>query len=117
VVVNDTQGARHDLVRRQVSVIAAIGAPAALAARAATAIASIVFETGGDPIKLGLVANLNRPGGNVTDATQLVQEVEPKLLELLHELLPSIRFVALLVNPTDPALAEASESAVLAARP
>jgi putative ABC transport system substrate-binding protein len=104
-----------DLVRRQVSVIAAIGTPAALAAKAATGIVPIVFETGGDPIKMGLVANLNRPGGNVTGATQLVQEVEPKLLELVHELLPSIRTVTLLVNPTDPANAEASKSAVSAA--
>ena len=104
-----------DLVRHQVSVIAATGSPAALAAMRATPIIPIVFETSGDPIKLGLVANLNRPGGNVTGVTQLVQEVEPKLLELLHELLPSIRIVALLVNPADPTLAEANRSAVLAA--
>ena len=103
-----------DLVRHQVTVIAATCAPAALAAKAATTV-PVVFETGGDPIKLDLVTNLNRPGGNVTGVTQLVQEVEPTLLELLHELLPSVRIVALLVNPTDPALAEASKSAVLAA--
>jgi putative tryptophan/tyrosine transport system substrate-binding protein len=65
-----------DLVRHQVTVIAATGAPAALAAKAATTTVPVVFETGGDPIKL------NRPGGNVTGVTQLVQEVEPKLLEL-----------------------------------
>ncbi|MGA7210216.1 MAG: ABC transporter substrate-binding protein [Pseudolabrys sp.] len=104
-----------DLVHRQVAVIAATSAPAALAAKAATTTIPIVFETGGDPIKLGLVPSLNHPGGNVTGVTQTNVETVPKRLQFLHELLPTARIMALLVNPAEPALAEVYTKEVQAA--
>jgi putative tryptophan/tyrosine transport system substrate-binding protein len=104
-----------DLVQRQVTVIAAVTTPAAIAAQAATTTTPIVFETGTDPIQLGLVASLNRPGGNVTGVTNMIVEVAPKRLELLHELLPTTTRMALLVNPADRALAQSQSREVLAA--
>ena len=95
-----------DLVHHRVTMIVATSTPSAIAASAATTTIPIVFEVAADPVKLGFVASLSRPGGNVTGVTQLGEEVLPKRLELLHELLPQARVMALLVNPTDPALAD-----------
>jgi putative ABC transport system substrate-binding protein len=93
-----------DLVRRQVTVIVAIGNNAALAAKSATSEfpIPIAFFTGSDPLQVGLVASLNRPGGNLTGVTTLGVEIGPKRLELLHEAIPSVRIIVLLVNPTNP---------------
>ena len=91
-----------DLVRHQVALIVAISAAASLAAKAATTTLPIVFETAGDPVKLGLAGSLSRPGGNLTGVSSLGEEEGPKRLELLHELLPTARVMALLVNPVEP---------------
>ena len=98
-----------DLASRQVTVIASPGStPAALAAKAATTAIPIVFAVAVDPVAVGLVASLARPGGNLTGVTTLNLEVVPKRVELLHELIPTATAVALLVNPTSPTLAETS---------
>jgi ABC-type uncharacterized transport system substrate-binding protein len=104
-----------DLIGRRVAVIAATSTPAAIAAKTATASIPIVFEVGADPVQLGLVSNLNRPGGNVTGVTQTNVEMTPKRLQILHELLPTARVMALLVNPANEATTETTTREVLAA--
>jgi putative tryptophan/tyrosine transport system substrate-binding protein len=91
-----------DLVRDQVAVIAALGTPAVRVAKAATATIPITFATIADPVQIGFVTSLNRPGGNLTGVTLLAVEVGPKLLEILRGVVPSATIIALLVNPTNP---------------
>jgi putative ABC transport system substrate-binding protein len=88
-----------DMIRRQVDVIAATSTPAALATKALTSTIPIVFTTGADPVELGLVASLNRPGGNVTGVSFLVNELTSKQFEMLHKLLPKASLFGFLVNP------------------
>jgi putative ABC transport system substrate-binding protein len=90
-----------ELVQRKVTVIAAFATPAARAAKAATTTIPIVFTTNRDPVRIGLVESLRHPGGNMTGATSLGAEVEPKLVELMHDAVPSAKIIALLVNPTN----------------
>jgi len=96
-------GLAADLVQQHVALIVAFsGAPSALAAKAATGAVPILFGVGIDPVAYGLVASLNRPGGNLTGVTSLFDEVAPKRLALLHELIPAVTSVGLLLNPTNP---------------
>src|SRR5262249_54012098 len=96
-----------DLIGRGVAIMVATGGPGpALASKALTTTTPIVFGSGSDPVQFGLVPNLNRPGGNVTGATQLNVAVSPKRLELLHEVLPTATVLATLIDPSDPASAE-----------
>lgn len=92
----------NDLVRRRVSVIAATSTPANLMAKATTTAIPIVFTTGGDPVKLGLVTSLGRPGGNATGVTQMTGEVAPKRVELAHELVPGAITFGMIINSTNP---------------
>ena len=106
-----------DLARRQVSLIMAAGRPdAALAAKSVTSSIPIVFDNAADPVQLGLVGSLNRPGGNVTGVTTVSAELEAKRLGLLRELLPSATSMAVLVNPTRPGVDAQSTQAQQAAR-
>jgi putative tryptophan/tyrosine transport system substrate-binding protein len=105
-----------DLVRHGVAVIAAVGSRSAQAAKAATETIPIVFSVGNDPVVAGLVASLNRPGGNLTGVTLLDVELEPKRLELLRELIPTTTIIAALVNPTSPAAETQSKEMQASAR-
>jgi putative tryptophan/tyrosine transport system substrate-binding protein len=105
-----------ELVATKPDLLAAVGGnPVALAAKAATSNIPIVFGTGGDPVRLGLVRNFNRPEGNLTGMTLFAQELEAKRIELLHEMLPQAKTVALLTNPSNPGMASELQQAKAAA--
>jgi putative ABC transport system substrate-binding protein len=106
-----------ELVRRQVSVIAALGTAApGLAAKAATSTIPIVFQVGGDPVTDGLVASMNRPGGNVTGVSRLNAELDPKRLEVLSEAVPAAAVIGLLINPRNPSTESKTKNVQAAAR-
>jgi putative tryptophan/tyrosine transport system substrate-binding protein len=102
-----------DLVRHQVAAIFVTGGiPGALAAKAATTTIPIVFFNSADPVEIGLVASLNRPGGNLTGVSNLNMELGPKRLELMHRLMPAAKVIAVLVNPTNPIVTDAVSTAL-----
>jgi ABC-type uncharacterized transport system substrate-binding protein len=93
-----------ELVHRPVTVILALGGPAALAARVSTATIPILFQVGIDPVTSGLVASINRPNGNATGVSLVARELNAKKLELLHELLPTATGIGVLLNPSNPSI-------------
>ena len=106
-----------DLVRRQVAILVATGgAESVLAAKAATSTIPIVFTLGSDPVELGAVASLSRPGGNTTGVSIVTTELGAKRLELLHELVPNVTVIALVVNADNPLAESAAKAAQEAAR-
>jgi putative ABC transport system substrate-binding protein len=105
----------NDLVKRQVAVIAVTGTPANVVTKSATTTIPVVFTAGSDPVQLGLVTSLNRPGGNITGVTQLTGEVAPKRVEVAHELVPGAKLIGLLVNPGNPSAATLTKASQQAA--
>ena len=103
-----------DLVSRKPAVIAACGPAAVQAAKAGTPTIPVAFVVGADPVRLGLVASLNRPGGNLTGVSILINDLAPKHVELLHELVPKAQSIAVLVNPDSPST-ETDTSKILGA--
>jgi putative ABC transport system substrate-binding protein len=106
----------EDLVRRKVAVIAALTQDAALAAKAATATIPIVFNIGGDPVGIKLVAGMNRPGGNATGVSNFTSEIEAKRLGLLHEMAPGAKTIGVLTNPNNSSVEDRLRELSLAAR-
>jgi putative tryptophan/tyrosine transport system substrate-binding protein len=113
--IDQLPGLAADLVRRQVTVIAAVGIRPAQVAKAAARTIPVVFAMVGDPVEVGVVTSLNHPSGNLTGVAGLGTELAGKRLELLHELVPSASVIAVLVNPANPPIAEATSQNVLVA--